>query len=449
MIELVAGVAGLNLLLIAVGYCLLSAWLSGPVSTWATWAGVALLAGAGATGVAVFVAAIFGAGAGPVTLAVVAAGLAAGGLATRRLAPSDRAQPPSSSAGLLATLAGCAVLVICALGVVGGFGSSPWLDDSWGIWLPKALALQDHGLDARLFVPNGRFVAFEVPDYPLWWSVLTGLDVGFVGSVDVRAMDAQLGLLAAAFVAALARLLWGFVRPIVLWPALLLVAASPEFWRHAQGGMADLPLAIYLALCLIAAIGWLATRASFYLILVVISGAAALAIKTEALPELALLAALLTVAAVVARARPFGLWIAFAVAFATYVPWLVWRADHDVPSRIGLGEALTPDLGRVGGSAGAVARHLTNPREWLLLVPLALTLAAVGLLRERRPAWLLPAAGLAAGYVFVLWAYGSATDDLDYLLATSSYRVVDPVVLCAGVLVPVLAERLLAPTGRC
>jgi hypothetical protein len=448
VIPLVAGVAGLNVLLLAVGYCLLAACLGGPLRHWASWAGLALLLGAGATGVTVFGATILGATAGTSTLALAALLLAIVGLAGRWVTGPRFAapRPPSRPAGWVATLAGSAVLVICVLGLVGGFRSSPWLDDAWGIWLPKGLALQHLGLDPRLFVPNGRFVAFEVPDYPLWWSVLTGLDVRFVGSVDVRAMDAQLALLAVAFLAAVARLLWGFVRPVVLWPALLLVAASPDFWRHAQGGMADLPLAIYLSLCVLVGVGWLATGAAFYLVPLAVFAATALAIKTEGLPEVALVAVALTVAGLLtARRRLLGLWSAFGVAALSYVPWLVWRADHDVTSRVGLGAALSPDVGRVGTTVGTVARHLTSPREWLLVVPLALALAVLGAVRERRPAWLVPAAGIALGYLFVVWAFASASDDLDFLLATASYRVVDAVVLTAAVLVPILAERLLGP----
>ena len=80
---------------------------------------------------------------------------------------------------------------VCAVGVVGGFRSSPWLDDAWGIWLPKGLALWHHGLDDRLFAPSGEYVTFGVPDYPLWWSVVTSLDVQAVGSTDVRVTTAR------------------------------------------------------------------------------------------------------------------------------------------------------------------------------------------------------------------------------------------------------------------
>ena len=55
----------------------------------------------------------------------------------------------------------------------------------------------------------------------------------------------------------LARLLWGLVRPWLLWPGLLFVAAAPEFFRQVQGGGADLPVACYVVLFAVGAGVWL------------------------------------------------------------------------------------------------------------------------------------------------------------------------------------------------
>ena len=49
----------------------------------------------------------------------------------------------------------------------------------------------------------------------------------------------------------------------ILFPALLVVASAPELLRQAQGGDADVPLAIYLGLALLAAVGWIALRNRF------------------------------------------------------------------------------------------------------------------------------------------------------------------------------------------
>jgi hypothetical protein len=456
---LVAGVGGLNLLLVAVGYCLLAAALTDrPLLDWASYAGVALLVGAGFVGVVLFVAAVLGATTGPLTLAVAAAVVCAAGVAARAsrrartwlVAPSTRTWSRKGAAWeqAMATAACFGVVAISAFALVGGFRSSPWLDDAWGIWLPKGLALGEHGLDERLFVPNGQYVFFEVPDYPLWWSALTGLDVRLAGDLDLRAMNAQLALLTVAFVAAAARLLWGYVRPWLLWTGLLLLVASPELLRHTQSGMADLPLAIYLSLFLLCAAAWLASGRGFYLLLVIAFGGAALAIKTEGLPQLLLF--LTFVSALAARSRPrrlAALWGATACAFATLVPWLAWRAANGIEGRVPLSAAFDPGYladrtGRIGPAAESLATHLADPTEWLLVVPLALALSVAAAARSRSLAWLGPALVVVAGIAFWTWAYWADRDEIGFVLGTSSYRVVDPIVLSAGLAVPVLAERL-------
>lgn len=414
------GVVVLNAGFLATGYALLgrARW------SW-SWAGLALLVGAGAVGTAVFFASIAGLHATLWTAAGAAVLLAAGGLAAGRRFPGNRlslASPPLDpvTAGAFGLVAG-----ICAVGVVGGFRSSPWLDDAWGIWLPKGLALWHHGLDERLFAPNGEFVVFGVPDYPLWWSIVTSLDVQAVGSTDVRVMCAQLALLTVAFVAAVARLLWGHVRPAVLAGTLLLLVLSPELWRQVQGGIADLPLAIYLATGVLCGALWLRTRATFHIVLAGTCAAVALQIKTEALPEVV---ALVAVGALLARRLALA-----GVSLLLALPWLAWRSAHDVPGRAELDFSRAE---RLPDALRATAEHLFDPTEWTVLAAAAIVLA----LLARRPAALLVPASL---YAVVLVAYWIDRDEIGYLVSTSAYRVIDTVVLAAAVLVPLLAEALL------
>jgi hypothetical protein len=416
--SLVAGVLVLNAAFLAAGYALL-----GPARRSPSWAGVALLVGAGSVGTLVFFAAILGLHASlPVAATVTTAVVVVGFLFWRR---NPAEVPPSQGRRPIDSLTAAAfgvIAAVCAVGVVGGFRSAPWLDDVWGIWLPKGLALWHHGLDERLFVPNGEYVTFGVPDYPLWWSVVTSLDVQAVGGLDVRVVCAQLALLTVAFVGAVARLLWDCVRPQVLAGSLLLLVLSPELWRHVQGGVADLPLAIYLALAVVAAARWLQTREPFLLGLAGLALAVALQVKTEALVEVA---ALVVVGALFARRL---LWLGLALVAA--LPWLAWRWLHDVPSRA---ELDLTRVERVPDAARAVAEHLFDPAEWLVIVPLAILLAVVA----RKPKALLAPGALLA---VVLVAYWIDRDEIGYVLATSAYRVIDPVVLSAAVLIPLLAE---------
>ena len=264
-----------------------------------------------------------------------------------------------------------------------------------------------------------------MPDYPLWWSVVTSLDVQAVGSLDVRVMCAQLALLTVAFVGAVARLLWDCVRPTVLAGSLLLLVLSPELWRHVQGGVADLPLAVYLGLAVLAGARWLQTEERFYGVLATFALAVALQIKTEALPEVA---ALVVVGALFARRLAWA-----ALALLAALPWLVWRWAHDVPSRADLDFSRAE---RVPEALRALLEHVLDPTEWLLLVPLAVALA---LLSRQPKALLVPGALLAV----VLVAFWIDRDEINFVLATSAYRVIDPVVLSAAVLIPLLAESFL------
>jgi hypothetical protein len=417
-VTLVAGVLAVNAAFLAVGYALL-----GPGRRQPSWAGVALLVGAGSVGTVVFLATLVGLRASLVVAAAAAVLIGVAGLVgARGSEPGGRAAPRMTP---FAAIGYALVAAVCALGVVGGFRSSPWLDDAWGIWLPKGLALWHHGLDERLFVPNGEFVTFGVPDYPLWWSVVSSIDAQAVGDLDVRAMCAQLALLTVAFVGAVARLLWDCVRPTVLAGSLLLLALSPELWRQVQGGVADLPLALYLALGVVAGARWLQTEERFHGVLATFALAVALQVKTEALPEVA---ALVVVGALFARRLALA---GFALVAA--LPWLLWRWAHEVPSRA---ELEFTRIERVPDALRAVAEHVLDPTEWLVIVPLAIVLA---LLTRQPKVLLVPGALLAV----VLAAYWIDRDEIGFVLATSAYRVVDPLVLCAAVLVPLLAEAFL------
>jgi hypothetical protein len=454
---LVAGVAALNALFVAAGYCALAAPLAGrSIAGRAAFAGLALLVGAALAGVGTFVAAIAGATVGlgalfAVLVLVAGIGLGLARWPRARTALAAPAEPVATSAGprVVALAAGYAVVVIAGLALVGGFRSSPWLDDVWGIWLPKGIALGELGLDPRLFAPNARYVSFDVLDYPLWWSIVLALDMRFVGEIDLRAVDAQLAILFVAFLGAVARLLWGHVRPWVLAVGLLALAASPEVLRHVQGGIADLPLALYLSLFALGLAGWIARRRGFWLLVASVCGAAAVAIKSEGLPQLLAVAVFVAVAAAVVDRRALaGIGLATGIAVLTTVPWLLWRSAHDVPSSVRARDALDPTYladraERAGPAASSVAQELLHP-HWFFAVPLVLVLGLLAARRLRQPLALAPALLVAVLYGFWVWAYWAESENLDFLLATSAYRVVDTPVLIAWLAVPLLAEALLA-----
>ena len=153
---LVAGVLAVNAAFTGVGYALL-----GRGHRQASWAGVALLVGAGAVGTVAFLATLVGLRASLVVAALAAVLIGVAGLFEAR--GSEPQSRPGPRVTPFAAIGYALVAAVCVLGVVGGFRSSPWLDDAWGIWLPKGLALWHHGLDERLFVPNGSSSASACP----------------------------------------------------------------------------------------------------------------------------------------------------------------------------------------------------------------------------------------------------------------------------------------------
>jgi hypothetical protein len=327
------------------------------------------------------------------------------------------------------------------------FRSSPWLDDVWMFWLPKGIVLTHAGLDHRVFTRDPGYVQFN-PDYPLWWSILTGLVMRFVGAVDLRAVDAQLALLVVAFFGASARLLWGSVRSWILWPTLLLLAASPELLHQTQSGAADLVLAVFIGLTVLTAVGWLMRGDAFFLVLVTVFGAAAASIKVEGAPQLIALIAIPAALGWRKAARRIGaLYASILAALVLAAPWFVWSRAHGVHGDFSVARALDPTYlagrtARLGPSAHEIGLQLTDVRKWLVVVPALIGAAAIAAAAERRFLNLAPVLVLGVGYLFWLWIYWAGPVELTFWLQTSAYRVVDSLLLTAGVFLPLVVERV-------
>ena len=467
---LIPGVLALNGVLAAVGYCLLYPALRGTTAArWVSYGGVALLVGTGAVGVALCMIAPLEIRIGLGTFFATAAVLAAGGLLAGRLAGDRRrlrADPQSSGApgragDLVATVAAFGIVAVLTIALVGAFRSAAWLDDTWYFWLPKGRALDLTGLDPRLWRPDPALhmvfgndyesLWFIRPDNPLWWSILLDLDVRFVGNVDLRAVNGELAFLMIGFVATTVRLLWGRVRPWILLVSVGALLSAPELLRQAQSGAADVPLAIYLAVAVLTAVGWLVLRDGFALALFVVFSSTAIAIKSEGILELVLFLAIVSLAGWQYRRGLLLLWAATAVAVATSVPWFVWRATHDISNVFSLRNAVSPSYlsdhtNLLHGGLRILGDHFTSIREWSLIVPLTVMLGLAGLVRERRALWIAPIACLAAAYGLFVWI-SWADPEGAFRLTASAYRYVTPPIVLAGIFLPLLGERLVRSLG--
>lgn len=441
MASVVVGLAIVNATFALVGYAVLPPTLRRPAS-----AGLALLLGAAAVGVALAVLAVLGLtvtlAAFFATAAVLAAAGAAAGLRRRGPPPTAAPEPP----GLVAPFAAGAVAAIVVLLTVAAFRTSAWLDDAWTFWLPKGLLLTGRGLDPRPFSGSGGVLPFISPDYPLWWSLVGGVDTHAVGHVDLRALAAQDALFVAAFVAAAAQLLRRWVRPRILWPCLLVLTAAPEVASQALDGGADVPLAIYVSLAALAGLLWILEGERYWLVPAFLASAAAANLKSEGLPLLVLCLLVPALLVPQSRARAAPLAAVLVGALLTLVPWLAWRAGHGVSSAVTSASLVDPahlarHVGRLSTSVHAVAGDLASPRRWLVVVPLFLAVSVWAAVVDRRPAWLAPALGIGLGLAFFAWIYWGGSIDLHYWTTTSAYRVVDTLALLAATATPLLAER--------
>ncbi|MDP9227392.1 MAG: hypothetical protein M3P18_26805 [Actinomycetota bacterium] len=458
MSSLVFGVAAANVTFVSVGYAILWPTLRQSTATrWLACCGVALLAGAGAIGITLSILAVVGLSVGSITFGVAAAVIACLGVGAGRYVapppelPGDRPARTSSVLELvLAASARTAVFVLATLIVIAGFRTAAWLDDSWTFWLPKGLLLTSRGLDPRPFSGGSGYETFFNADYPLWWSIIGGVDMRLVGRVDLRVLDAQVALLLVAFIGAVAQQLQRRVRPSILWLSLLLIVAAPELSYQALDGAADVPLAIYFAAAALAASNWVLRGESLSLWLTFLFAATAVNIKDEGAPLLVLC---LFVPAVIAsrhvpRRRVQRLSGVLAAALLTAVPWLVWRTVHGVSSYVFSWNSFNPShlaghIDRLSPSVRAVGHQLGYSREWFLIVPIFVVLTFVAALVDRQALWLVPVLGLALGSAFFVWVYWSGPIDLSFWLPTSAYRVVDSLVLSSAVAIPLIAEHLL------
>jgi hypothetical protein len=456
MLQLIGGVLWLNLVFVGVGYAVLAAFLRGrSVAGWGSFAGVALLVGAGLVGVVLSWLVVLGLPSSlPVFVAtagvMIGLGLAGARLSDRvAIATSPaRALPRSSLGRWIAAAAAGAILGVCGVVLVAGFRSSPWLDDAWAFWLPKGVELSRAGLNPKLFVPNADYITFTSADYPVWWSLIGGLDVAAVGRIDLRAVNAEIAVLYGAFAAAALRLLWGHVRKVILLPGLLLAISAPELVAQTESGGADLPLAFAFALAVVAAVVWLQRGEPLLLLLAFVFSATALNTKNEALGLVPVWLVIGGCFAWLQWPRRYLMLIgAVAAAFLTLAPWLVWTHSHGVTSAaIGV-DAFNPAhlwhaRDRLEPALRSVGHELLYPRGWFLAIPLLTVTSLALVIRDRRVAWLAPPIIVLSGFAYLVWIYWAGSIELRFWLDTSAYRTVDSVVLAAAVTLPVVAERL-------
>ena len=354
----------------------------------------------------------------------------------RRLEPS---RPPVDRWPLTPALALLAVafLVLLAIDL---YHQPLWTVDSWTIWTPKARSVVALGHLSPAFLRST-----VSPDYPLLVPAVETVDLRAMGH-DTVVLHLQFWFEVTAFLWAAVDLLAGRVRSALLWPVVAALAVAPTVGIQAAYGMADVPVAVLVALCFVCAWRWTFEGDRFALGLLGVLGAGALATKSEGLFYVGALFLVLLVLLRRDRARVGGTVAAAAVAALGLLPWRIYARAHDLHDWFGTdrGNALFDRrVQRIPEAAASLAKEIVDPTAWLLVALFGLAAVVLAWHAGRRREVALAVLPLGLAFLALDWVYWNTPIDFRFQLQTSARRVVVSLVLSLALLAPLLLESTL------
>jgi hypothetical protein len=320
--------------------------------------------------------------------------------------------------------------------------------DGWSFWLPKAKAIYYFGeLDWRFLhdLPG--------PSYPPLVPLLESGAFHFMGSADVVTLHLQFWFLYLGFAAAVVGLLSTRVRPLLLWPSVLLMLATPTLRAGIQV-QADFLLDEFFAAGALLVGLWLLERKRWQLQAGALLVGGGLLTKREGY----LVAACILVAALVAaRAERRFAWPrlvgAGAAALVLALPWQVWLRAHGIggggPSAGGLGlfdhlDRAWPSLRLAVGTFFDYDLYLATTA----LAALAVVLALAGGERLIAPYVGVLLVLALAGFTWSTWAFTELPITKNGAL-NPIIRLTNSLVIVAAVFTPMLLEAAWAAgSGR-
>lgn len=404
--------------------------------------GLAYILGLAATGIVAAHLALVGVPVGLVEIIVLA--VVVDTLGWRRFrslprTPDEDAPPRDSRLSRVVGIAAFAAVLVLLAHAMRTFAVRPLVEwDGWAIWGMKARALYDYG-----GVGHGLFTTqpYGPLQHPLLLPSLEAMGFRAMGAFDGTLIHVQLALLAFGFAAGLWTLLRERVPAAFAGAGLLAILAADSTLRQLAGNLADIPLAFFVALGVVAlARTLLDDGAGLLPFAAVLLGAA-----TLTKPEGLLFAAAALVPFVAIARSKASLLTALAVALIL-LPWRIFTAIHGLKNpEYSLGDAINPGYLADRSSRARPAFwgvwHQVWSSGWGWLVPLALV-ALVGVLLARR--WRL--AGFAAawallsyaGIVLVFWI---SVVPVELTLRWAAYRTVASLVIGAASLAPLLAAE--------
>ena len=235
--------------------------------------------------------------------------------------------------------------------------------NTWG--LKAKAAFVDGNLDSTHLGHRWLYYPLNVPNLYTTTFVIRG-------HVD----ESLLRLPGSVFGIALAGVLWGFARrmmqPVAAAGAVALMAVTPVYVTSMSIGLADLPLAAYLTVSVMAAYLWVLEGGSNWAALSGFAAGAGAWTKVEGVP---LALAVLLVALVYRRPwrlREMAHWIGWFAIFT--LPWQAFILIHDIPGSARHFTVRHTDLGVITLNVG---RQLTSVSAWGVFWPVCLGAIAV------------------------------------------------------------------------
>jgi hypothetical protein len=310
--------------------------------------------------------------------------------------------------------------------------------DGWAIWGTRSRALYEFGGATGPVFTSDVYLPLQ---HPLLLPSLDAIDFRAMGTYDPTLVHVQLALLAFGFLLGFVSLLRDRVPIALVGASALAVLSAEPVLKQLSTGLADVPLAFFVALGLLGAGRWLASGERWALVAgTLFLGAAALT-KSEGL--FFALAALVALAPFAwGRRRELGL--AAAAVVAIVLPWRLFVSLRDLPLvEYRFRDAVSPGYlsdhaDRVGPAVRGLGSELLSG-DWGLLVPLFLAaVVAAALARHYALAGfaVLWAALAFGGLVLVYWI---STIPVDLALVWSGDRTIVTVVVGAAALAPLLA----------
>jgi hypothetical protein len=305
--------------------------------------------------------------------------------------------------------------------------------DTWNLWMRKASWLFfDSHLPLALF--KAKASGYIQSYYPLGYSMLLAAHMRSMGVYETSSVHVVVWILLVAFVWAGAFLASRVTRPAI-WAALLPGTAFLVY-SQASSGYADIPVAIFLGLGVLAMGIWLERRrrADLWVACLLLAGAAQ--IKNEGFSGALIVLVVAGICLVGwrrwAAARQLTVGAASVVALAI-LPWKLWLSANHISGDHSLGETFDPaylirHFGRVWPSLKALEGQITGQTSTDALIVIALALALVSL-RGRSRHQLAPFY-LGAGLLYFLsllaayWTSPYTESGLSFYIATTIFRIV-------------------------